>query len=135
MACEVLQIRVADDNHVVVSVKTSGTGYRKKPCKNCPWRKDAVGVFPTEAFRLSAVTARDMSRHLFGCHASGTRKPKTCAGFLLKGAEHNLDVRLGRMKGEYSDVRDGGISLHEGYREMAIANGVDENDHAISMCR
>ncbi|UDM18995.1 DUF6283 family protein [Vogesella sp. XCS3] len=128
--------RLADENHQVVTVEGGRGGYRKKPCKDCPWRKDAVGVFPAEAFRLSANTAYDMAGKTFGCHASGTSKPATCAGFLLRGAGHNLSVRLGYIAGRYhGDVTDGGHVLHDNYRSMAIANGVDKDDPVLALCR
>ncbi|UUZ62866.1 DUF6283 family protein [Polaromonas sp. P1-6] len=59
-----------------------------------------------------------------------------CAGFLLRGADHNLAIRLKRMKGEILDnISDGGHELHANYREMAIANGIPEGDKALRLCR
>jgi hypothetical protein len=77
-----------------------------------------------------------MAQTTFGCHESGSKKPATCAGFLLRGADHNLSVRLGYSTGRYkNDITDGGHELHESYRDMAVANGVPENDPAIKLCR
>lgn len=134
---KILQIRPADENNQVVTTLSSGSKpYRKKPCSNCPWRKDAVGEFPAEAFRHSANTAYDMSDHTFGCHQSGLEKPATCAGFLLRGADHNLSVRLARMTGEIkNDVHDDELDLFENYRAMAVANGVDEDESVLKPCR
>lgn len=134
---EILAVKPAGKKHQVVTVKGNASPtYRKKPCKNCPWRVDAVGQFPAEAFRHSANTSFDMSEHTFGCHESGTGKPATCAGFLLKGADNNMAVRIKRIKGTYKDdVTDGGHALHENYRAMAIANGVPADDPALKMCR
>lgn len=132
----VTEIKPADLNHQVVTVEGGRGTYRKKPCKNCPWRKDAVGVFPAEAFRHSANTAYDMAKKTFGCHESGTKKPAVCAGFLLRGADHNLTVRMGYITGKFQgDVVDGGHELHENYRAMAVANGVDPDDPALVPCR
>jgi hypothetical protein len=58
-----------------------------------------------------------------------------CAGFLLRGADHNLSVRLGTISGKYGAVEDGGHELHENYRAMAIANGVDADDPVLAPCR
>ena len=130
--------RAAGADHQVVTVQSHGqrNGYRKEPCAQCPWRKDAVGVFPAEAFRHSAYTAQDMSEHMFGCHESGAAKRATCAGFLLHGAHHNLSIRLARMAGRIKDdVTDGGHEMHQSYRAMAVANGVPPDDPALSMCR
>lgn len=124
--------------HRVLRVEGGGPNrpYRKEPCATCPWRKDAVGEFPAEAFRISAHTAYDMSTVMFGCHSSGTKKPATCAGFLLRGAAHNLSARAGRSL-DYikDDVKDGGIALFDSYREMAIANGVAPEDQILQRCR
>lgn len=136
LAPKITQIRPADQNNQVVTVEGGKGIYRREPCPKCPWRVDATGEFPAEAFRHSAGTAYDMAEHTFGCHESGTKRPAMCAGFLLRGADHNLTVRLaymtGRLKG---DVADGGHKLHENYRAMAIANGVPENDPALAACR
>lgn len=134
----ILNVRPAGNQHQVVSVTNGGAKrYRRTPCSDCPWRKDAVGVFPAEAFKHSAPTAYDMSQHLFGCHQSGSDKPATCAGFLLKGATHNLAVRMGYITGDIADdvVVDDNVELHENYRAMAIANGVDEDDPVLRPCR
>lgn len=137
----ILRIQPADENHQVLTLKGANTGkavYRRKPCAECPWRKDAaLGAFPAEAYRHSAETAHDLSNHLFSCHMSGANEPATCAGFLLRGAEDNLSVRMAIFDGRYdpSQVTDGGVELYEGYRSMAIANGVPADDPAIAHCR
>ena len=129
-------IRPAGPDHQVVTLEGGSRGYCKRPCSDCPWRVDATGVFPAEAFRHSANTAYDMAEKAFACHQSGVKRARVCAGFLLRGAEHNLAVRLRRMRGEIrDDVRDGGHALHASYREMAIANGVDPADPVLEPCR
>lgn len=133
---KIIDTRPAGPDHQVVSASGGTVAYRKKPCSDCPWRKDAVGVFPAEAFRHSASTAYDMSQRKFACHQSGIEKPATCAGFLLRGAEHNLSVRLAKMDGDIADdVSEAGVELHEDYRAMAIANGVDPDDDSLKDCR
>lgn len=132
----ITDVRGAGSDHQVVTVEGGSGGYRRKPCSDCPWRLDAVGEFPPEAFRHSANTAHDMSTHEFACHQSGVSRPATCAGFLLRGADHNLSVRMKRITGHLlDDVQDGGHALHENYRAMAIANGVDPSDSALLSCR
>lgn len=132
----VVNVRPAGDAHQVVTVVGGKGLYRRKPCKDCPWRKDAVGEFPAEAFRHSANTAYDMSEHTFACHQMGAKKPGICAGFLLKGSDHNLAVRLKRMQGLIvDDVKDGGHALFENYREMAVANGVAADESVLQPCR
>ncbi|MNF18338.1 hypothetical protein D3C80_2223580 [compost metagenome] len=53
----------------------------------------------------------------------------------MVGAEHNLKVRLQRMKGKWMDVSDGGHELFESYRAMAEANGVSSDDPVLARCR
>lgn len=136
MTAEVVQRRFADESHEVVRVIGGKKLYRRRPCRKCPFRVDAVGEFPTEAFRLSANTAYDMADAQFGCHEQKTKKPATCAGFLLT-CHHNLAVRMavaGQML-DLSKIDDGGHVLYESYRAMAIANGVDQNDPVLKNCR
>jgi hypothetical protein len=136
MAARITRIRPADASNQVVTTEGGSSGYRRTPCGGCPWRVDQTGTFPAEAFRHSAGTAHDMATTTFGCHESGTKKPATCAGFLLRGANHNLSVRLGYSGGRYrANVDDGGHQLHANYRAMAIANGVPPNDPALALCR
>lgn len=124
------------EQHQVVSVEGGASrSFRCQPCSDCPWRLDATGEFPPDAFRRSARTAYDMATEVFACHQSGVAKPAACAGFLLRGAHHNLAIRLRRMRGECLDVDDGGHELHDSYRAMAIANGVPPDDPALGPCR
>lgn len=132
----IVAITPAGADHQVVTVQGGQMLYRRTPCSDCPWRVDATGEFPPEAFRHSATTAYDMASNTFACHQSGTKKPAICAGFLLRGTDHNLRVRLARITGEiHDDVTDGGYELHESYRDMAISNGVDEDDPILRPCR
>lgn len=125
--------------HAVVTVQGGrGDLYRRTPCATCPWRKDAVGEFPAEAFRHSAGTAYDMAVETFACHSSGKKRPATCAGFLLSsGAEHNLAVRFKQRDGrlDLSKVSNGGVDLFDCYRDMAVANGVDPDEDILKPMR
>ncbi len=134
-AATITDVQPADSNHNVLTI-TGGNGeHCKEPCQRCPWRKDAVGVFPAEAFRLSARTTYDMAQVTFSCHSRKTDRPAVCAGFLMVGADHNLNVRLKHARGEWLDVTDGGHELFESYRAMAEANGVPADDPALVPCR
>lgn len=129
---------VGPDHQVVSFTRDRQSGRRvcrSEPCRKCPWRVDAVGEFPSEAFRVSAKTSYDMSTAVFSCHDSGSAKPAICAGFLLRGADHNLSIRLAHLRGDLPEVRDGGHALHENYRAMAVANGVEPDDPSLEGCR
>jgi hypothetical protein len=133
-----INVRSAGSDHQVVTVVSQKPhGYRRKPCATCPWRLDAVGEFPAEAFKHSANTAEDMSGHEFACHASGIEKPATCAGYLLRGSRHNMATRLKAMSGRinFDEITDGGVELFDNYRDMAEANGVSPSDPALARCR
>jgi len=127
--------RSAGNAHEVLTLKSGPNGHRRTPCTGCPWRVDTVGLFPAEAFCHSAGTAQDMAVRTFACHEQGAQKPATCAGFILRGAAHNLTMRLKWARGECLDVSDGGHALHESYRAMALANGVAPDDPALAKVR
>lgn len=133
--------RVCSKDYGVTTVTTSGGDkfvHRKSPCEQCPWREDVpTGVFPAEAFRESAHTAYDMSLSTFACHMAGPSTPATCAGFLLRHSENNLQIRMSRMLGRFDDngLNDGGFPIYLTYREMAIANGVNLADAVLSPIR
>ena len=134
----VTRTRPAGPDHQVVTVEGGNAGsFRRRPCSTCPWRVDAVGVFPAEAFRHSANTAYDMAPNTFACHQSGAERPALCAGFLLRGAAHNMGARLGVIRGEVAldQVEAGSAALHPSYRAMAVANGVDPADPVLARCR
>ena len=137
---EIRNPRPAGPHHQVVEVHatTRAGAYRREPCEECPWRKDApVGAFPAEAYRHSARTAFDSAKEKFSCHMSGTDKPQACAGFLLSNSANNLAVRLAAARGQIdlSKVSARDHQLYRSYREMAIANGVPADDPAIAPCR
>jgi Family of unknown function (DUF6283) len=128
-------VKMAGPDHAVLTVKGGGAGYRREPCGGCPWRVDQIGAFPAEAFRHSANTAEDMAQHAFSCHESGAEKPATCAGFLLRGALHNMLARLRWGRGDWAEgLSDGGHELFRSYRAMAEANGVAADDPALARC-
>ncbi len=59
-----------------------------------------------------------------------------CAGFLSRGADHNLTVRLAYARGDLVQLeRSGDLPLYEDYRAMAVANGVECDDPSLSSCR
>ncbi len=136
-AARVVAVKPVDEGHQVVSIEGGGGSYRREPCPGCPWRVDQTGVFPAGAFKHSAPTSYDMAQSVFACHESGAKKPATCAGFLMRGAAHNLAVRLGYSSGRYDfdAISDGGHELHASYRAMAEANGVDPDDPVLAPCR
>jgi hypothetical protein len=129
--------RLAGENHAVISLEGGDFRYCRRPCPECPWRVENAGNFPAEAFRHSASTAYDAAFSTFACHMAGAEKSAICAGFLLQNADNNLGVRLAAMRGDYDarQVVAGGAQLHESYRAMAEANGVEPDDPILKPCR
>jgi Family of unknown function (DUF6283) len=136
----VVATRLADECNQVVTVQGGRWSFRPAPCVECPWRRSNDGSFPAEAFRLSASTSYDMAWsmfacHMFACHMAGAERPATCAGFLLStGAEHNLALRLKLARSQFrpDQVSAADADLDPDYRAMAVANGVDPDDPAIT---
>lgn len=137
--------RLAGKDHAVLTLEGGDGRYRRRPCSDCPWRKDATGVFPPEAFKHSANTGADGSAlirvgddalHTFACHQQGTEKAATCAGYILRGDDAigwRIAVVLGRF--DPKQVSDDGIELHDDYFAMAVSNGVPGDDPALDHCR
>lgn len=140
---DIVRIRKAGPAHQVVTLvytpaqlkSRSSTLYPIKPCPKCPWRPENVGLFPAEAFRHSAHTAYDQAKHIFACHSSKLENSKICTGFLLKGAEHNLSVRLLYIQGKIRPPLEPGCELFGSYRAMAEGNGVPRDDPAHEYTR
>lgn len=108
-----------------------------RPCTECPWRTDVeAGRFPPERYERLAATAHDCSWSIFACHKSTEGNDVVCAGFLARGAEHNLAIRMALAHGEIDPIdRSGGFDLFADYRAMAVANGVDPADPLLEPCR
>jgi hypothetical protein len=80
-----------------------------------------------------AKTAYDMELTQFACHKS-ERQDIGCAGFILRGATHNLGARFAFRDGRVGSVTSP-YPLHPNYRAMALANGVPPDHPALIPCR
>lgn len=111
--------------------------HQKRLCVECPWRRSApAGKFSADKYRELATTAEDMSQRVFTCHMTPEHKPNACAGWIQQQGGHNLTIRMALISGaidlaEIEPVPD----LHANYREIAIANGVDDDDPALDKIR
>lgn len=142
----VTDVRVAGPDHAVATIEGGAGSYRREPCAKCPWRKDAVGVFPAEAFRHSGVTGAcetksgaarsDGDAYMFACHSNGAAKPAACAGYILRSRD-SVSWARGAALGSFdpAKVHDGGVELFDSYYEMAVANGVSPDDPTIAVCK
>jgi hypothetical protein len=111
--------------------------YAPAPCAECPWRTDVPpGRFPPARFIALAKTAYDMALEQFACHKAPDSRAFGCAGFVLRGATHNLGARLS-INAQRLDPRavSSPFPLYCDYREMAVANGVEPDHPALAACR
>lgn len=115
--------------------------YRKRPCENCPWRKDAPpGEFPAERYEVLAASARrengagysdnpQMHDPMFACHKSADGKEIACAGWLAVCGSDHVRIRVAVIRGEMppSVLRPGADwpELFETYQEMAATQAAD----------
>jgi hypothetical protein len=77
-----------------------------------------------------------MSFGIFTCHKTSDGDAMACAGFLERGADHNLAVRLAYSFHRLDRLdRSGGLELFDNYRAMAEANGVDPSDPDLADVR
>lgn len=77
-----------------------------------------------------------MARTVFACHMSAEEKLMMCAGFLARGAGHNLTVRLAYARGDLQFLdRAEGVELYSSYRAVAVANGLDADDPTLAPSR
>jgi len=142
-AAAVTGVHPAGPNHQVLTVTTPDGGryaYVRSPCAQCPWRRDLpTKVFPAEAFRHSARCAEDLAMTTFACHMTGTKRPATCAGFILSDdAPHNLMLRMKAHSGalDFRNVKPlPGVETFRTYSDMAVANGVKLNDPTLIATR
>lgn len=137
-AGRVVAQRPADDVWGVTTVVYDGPPVgQPRPCggdEPCPWRRDArPGQFPAEAFQHSAATSQPGSKRRFGCHSSSLEQPRMCAGWLLRGAQHNAAVQRVLADGTVPRPElPAGVELYDSYAEMAVANGVAPDDPALT---
>lgn len=107
---------------------------RKKPCEQCPWRKDTRrGQFPAERYDQLADTTGSpgaeagIGAPIFGCHKSSEEEPMPCAGWLAAVGYESLTVRLalsnGSIRPEALEPGDDWPPLFESYEEMRAAQG------------
>jgi hypothetical protein len=111
--------------------------YQKRLCVECPWRRSTpVGKFSADKYRELAGTAEDMSQRVFTCHMTPEHKPNACAGWIQQQGGHNLTIRMALIGGslDLSEI-EAEPNLYANYREIAIANGVDEDDPALEDIR
>jgi hypothetical protein len=104
----------------------------RKPCSNCPWRRDAPpGYWDPDHFRSIWVNCQDDGTHLMLCHKSGARPPAApqivCQGWIRVMKQDAIGVRLALVRDlvTIEEVEDtDGPDLFTTFRAMLVANGI-----------
>lgn len=111
----------------------------KRPCSECPWRRDAEpGRFDPErwdSLRASSADAQGFGpgfdAPLFACHKTPEGEERACAGWLaVEGANHpvvRLDVLTGNIPSCALRPGEGWPELHETLIE-AMAHDMNERE-------
>lgn len=111
-------------------------GRRKRPCEECPWRRDTPpGQFPAERYEALRNTSGSRGNEvafdapMFGCHKSADGNEIACAGWLAVVGYEHLGVRLAlmdhRLPPEAMSPGEDWPDLFDSYAEMAAAQGAD----------
>ena len=104
----------------------------RKPCNDCPWRKDAPpGHWHPDHFHSIWRTCQDDGTHIMQCHKS---KPESeqilpCQGWVRVVGDEAIGVRIGLFKGtitreELADRAGVGVTLYASFEEMVRAQGI-----------
>lgn len=106
---------------------------RKRPCEQCPWRKDGMrGQFPADRYEILRGTVDGDDHHapIFGCHKSSDENTMPCAGWLASVGNQNIRVRMavamGEIPVELLKPGEDWPPLFESYDEMEAAQGGEE---------
>lgn len=110
---------------------------KRKPCNNCPYRRDAPTEFwhREEFEKLLESDADPLNGHLFACHKSIDILPEdrpACIGWLLDQRKRGLpsiQLRLKLMRDPVllevlEQATDDGLDLFDSIEEMCAANNV-----------
>ena len=107
----------------------SGVPHRRRPCSECPWRKDTPpGMFTRDRYdelrACSGAPGREVSQTapLFACHKSPEGSEIACAGWLASVGYDHIGVRIaileGRLDGSVLSPGPDWPELHETHDEM-----------------
>lgn len=114
---------------------------RKRPCEECPWRKDTPpGQFPAERYEALETTRGAPGEEagpfapLFACHKSQDGREVACAGWLAVCGIDHIGIRIatarGRVPPEALRPGDDWPELFDSYDEMAESQGGDTCERA-----
>jgi len=99
----------------------------KKPCNNCPYRKDApLQHWDKFEYEKLLKQENDYFGSVYGCHKNNG---STCIGWLMKQNENNfpsialrLSLSTNKVSREYLDSLNSPSELYKDVHEMIKAN-------------
>jgi hypothetical protein len=106
--------------------------HQKKPCKECPWRKDTPsGQFTAERYEALRNTTgspgkeADLNSPIFACHKTQEGREAACAGWLAAVGIEHLGIRFAiiqnRLPADSLKPKKDWPELHSSYEEMKHA--------------
>lgn len=115
---------------------------RKRPCEQCPWRRDVRGgQFPADRYEKLANTSGERGNEaaidapLFACHKSSDDETMPCAGWLAAVGRDSLRVRILALRGEIPvealDPREDWPPLFESFDEMVAAQSGEAGARSV----
>lgn len=112
---------------------TAGHTKIRKPCANCPWRKDAPRQhWAPDHFESIALNCRDDGMHVMLCHKAkripaGDRSAPVCQGWIRVLGFEAIGVRIAAFTGRITleEVEDQNPpELFASFEEMLDANDI-----------
>lgn len=128
-------VRAGTPGNGVCGIGTTGAlPHRRRPCAECPWRRDTPpGQFPADRYAALASTSGApgaealLDAPMFACHKTAEGQEQACAGWLAVVGAYHLGVRLavatGRLAPETLRPTPGWPPLFESFQQMAATQG------------
>lgn len=108
----------------------------RKPCENCPWRRDAEPEYwDPDHFRDIWGSCQDDGMAMMLCHKStvlpeSERNDLACQGWARVMGFDSIGVRIAVLSGKLTtdEVDDVAADLYDTFAEMLEANGIEIPD-------
>lgn len=117
-----------------------GLPRRRRPCAECPWRRDvAPGQFSQARFESLTATSGSPGQEapigapMFACHKSPVGSEEACAGWLAVAGHQHLGVRFavveGRLDPDSLSAPEGWPPLFDSFEEMSATQAAIPDEH------
>ena len=104
---------------------------KHRPCKDCPWRRDAPTFhWHPRHFLSISKTCRGAGLQQMACHKSTGDEPFLCAGWAAVEGMNAIGLRIAALTGKFdpSALDVSGLELYSSFDEMLAANGIEVPD-------